>query len=64
MMRRSEAHDPTCDCDGCFNRREEVLMAKRERERGEAFDRVFEAIDAGGIELARSLYGGDDAEPR
>jgi hypothetical protein len=41
-----------------------VRLRRPPRGGAEAFDRVFEAIDAGGIELARSLYGGDDAEPR
>jgi hypothetical protein len=62
--RRSEAHDPTyCACAVCCDRHDRTLIDAQEVERHAAFVRVFEAIDAGGIELARSLYGGSDAEP-
>lgn len=64
-MRRSEAHDPTyCTCAVCCDGHDDAIGAKQELERHEAFGRVLDAIDAGGIELARALYGGVDAESR
>lgn len=63
--RRSEAHDPAyCTCAVCCDRHDQAIIDKQELERHEAFGRVLDAVDEGGIELARSLYGDFDAEPR
>lgn len=62
MTRHSEAHDPAyCDCAPCCDRHDESLILEQERERIEARDRVLDAIEDGGIELARAPYGRDSA---